>query len=704
MLERPIHNTVNSKVKRTSKRAKIATICVISLFSIVLRANPSSIAGIQTAQESTVEKNNVYSVIFFEQYQPQNALDMIKRLPGFSFDGGDNNRGFGGNAGNVLIDGSRPTSKSGGLSGALSRIPAAQVDHIEIIRGGIGASEASGQSIVANVNRKNDGTTGTWAAKLRRAPDGNTEPNIEATLTTTLGQWNSAFDVDIGGNPGYRSAIIENREANGELISASDEVFENTGRWVFANGEGSTKMESGTLTINARLGADKHAQDTTRDIYKLHLPDGSPRDEYQSIVEDRRFKMAELGVDWVNNNDDWKLHLIGLGVVNDRHYENRVDYQDFVVPESYFSNFENDSLKTEYIARGTYGFTGEQKFKPEYGVEFANNRLDKDSLFLENGENTDLNGSNVVVEELRSEIFATFVYQLNSEITVEGGITGEFSRIEVSGEVQNKQDYQFLKPRLSATYKIAPSSQIVIEAVREVEQLNFNDFAASNQAQDGTIISGNPDLAPETSDQLSATYDWSFSEKGSLSINGYHQWQHEVLQQIVLPTGDNGIGNAGEATFWGVETDINLPLDGILKNSLIEINHRFRRSSYDDPISGENRPVNDRTPLFFGFKLRQDLVEQQVSWGIEYSGSFTDEFYTVDEKITFSGNNRLNAFIETSRYFGVKMQLEVRHVNTGDYTRSRTIYDGNRANEIEETEVAYRHRKPELKLSVWGTF
>ena len=70
---------------------------------------------------------------------------MVERLPGFTFDEGSSDRGFGANAGNVLIDGARPTAKSGGLSAALKRIPADQVEKIEIIRGGVGGGEAAGQ-------------------------------------------------------------------------------------------------------------------------------------------------------------------------------------------------------------------------------------------------------------------------------------------------------------------------------------------------------------------------------------------------------------------------------------------------------------------------------------------------------------------------------------------------------------------------------
>ena len=49
-----------------------------------------------------------YPPAFFAQYQPGNAMDMVDRIPGFTFDSGSGVRGYEGSAGNVLIDGARP--------------------------------------------------------------------------------------------------------------------------------------------------------------------------------------------------------------------------------------------------------------------------------------------------------------------------------------------------------------------------------------------------------------------------------------------------------------------------------------------------------------------------------------------------------------------------------------------------------------------
>ncbi|WP_371514774.1 Plug domain-containing protein [Brevundimonas denitrificans] len=77
---------------------------------------------------------------FFADQNPNTALDMVNRVPGFSLDDGDGSRGFEGAVGNVLINGSRPASKNDLGSSVLSRTLATQVVRIELIRGARRAS------------------------------------------------------------------------------------------------------------------------------------------------------------------------------------------------------------------------------------------------------------------------------------------------------------------------------------------------------------------------------------------------------------------------------------------------------------------------------------------------------------------------------------------------------------------------------------
>jgi hypothetical protein len=98
-----------------------------------------------------------YPPEFFASFAPGNAFEMLARLPGFAFNGGAELRGFEGAAGNVLIDGERPASKSDDLESILRRIPFSQVERIDLIRGGAPGIDMQGQSVIANVARKSGG-------------------------------------------------------------------------------------------------------------------------------------------------------------------------------------------------------------------------------------------------------------------------------------------------------------------------------------------------------------------------------------------------------------------------------------------------------------------------------------------------------------------------------------------------------------------
>ena len=58
---------------------------------------------------------------FVADQNPNSALDMVNRVPGFSLEDGDGSRGFEGAVGNVLINGSRPASKNDLGSSVLGR-------------------------------------------------------------------------------------------------------------------------------------------------------------------------------------------------------------------------------------------------------------------------------------------------------------------------------------------------------------------------------------------------------------------------------------------------------------------------------------------------------------------------------------------------------------------------------------------------------
>ncbi|MFT4926847.1 MAG: hypothetical protein ACI8WB_002946 [Phenylobacterium sp.] len=687
--------------RRATARGALFIGCLLMLPQATLAQQTSS--SVVKTTDAVVYPDN-----FFAQYQPRNALEMIERLPGFSFDEGDDGRGFGSNAGNVLIDGARPTAKSGGLKGVLTRIPAGQVLRIEVMRGGISAGEAEGQSIIANVIRSKNLTTGNWTLRTRQAGSSSVQPNFETTISTQMGLWETSFGADVGADPMHRSALIENRGADNRLSSGTRESSDSIKRFGYVNGEGARQVANGKLTLNGLFSSSVWKNDLSRDIFRDQLPDGGAPDLFRSFNEKQKVNEAELGIDWSGVEDHWKLHLIALGQVNDERYDYEFRDQNNSDGEP-DSVFVQDGLKTEYVLRTTYGEVGSAQFKPEFGVEVANNRLDTGAIFIESNITTPVPGSDVVIQEWRGETFATFVYEASSALSVEGGVTVEFSQIKVTGAADKEQTFKFIKPRLSSTYKFDDDISLTFEAQRRVGQLDFSDFATSAQAEDDRTTSGNPQLAPDQTTELSMTFDWSFNERGSLKMTAFREWRSDILEQIELPADDQGfvgqgLGNAGKAQTWGLLTELNMPLDYVLPNGLIQINYRLRGSHFDDPIIQADRSISNYTPDYLRFEFRQDLTEQQWAWGISYKGSFRYNRYLVDEIQSNEANHRYNFFIETTRFFGVKTQFFIENANTTRLPRTRMFYDGTRAGAFVGSEIAKRKNRAAFLLSFFGTF
>ena len=98
-----------------------------------------------TAPAGSEVSTQSFEPAYFVRYAPNNALDMVQQVPGFSVQEGDNVRGFGGAAGNILVNGERPSTKTG-LAALLTRIPVASVIRIELVTGVSATLDMRGQT------------------------------------------------------------------------------------------------------------------------------------------------------------------------------------------------------------------------------------------------------------------------------------------------------------------------------------------------------------------------------------------------------------------------------------------------------------------------------------------------------------------------------------------------------------------------------
>ncbi|RYG30828.1 MAG: hypothetical protein EON93_14060, partial [Burkholderiales bacterium] len=110
-----------------------------------------------------------FDAAFFKQYNPITAADMVSRVPGFVIADGEVVRGFAASAGNVLVNGERPSSKVL-LSEQLKRITADSVLKVELISGSASNVDVRGQTQLVNVvlkQAKPGGSPVAYVAEIR---------------------------------------------------------------------------------------------------------------------------------------------------------------------------------------------------------------------------------------------------------------------------------------------------------------------------------------------------------------------------------------------------------------------------------------------------------------------------------------------------------------------------------------------------------
>ena len=212
-----------------------------------------------------------YPAGFFSRYQPNTALEMVDQVPGFQLDDGTDQRGFGAAIGNVLINDRYPSAKQDTPTQILQRIPASQVQRIELIRGQVREIDLLGRPVVLNIVLAQDTPAAIrWEAGLRKnfslAP---LAPNGGISLSDRVGEMTYNVGVDARraafGDPGTRDIY----DGAGTLLERR--IEDHVGKGFNANAYLTASAEVGEtlLQFNSTLGFEY--RDET--LNTLNLPE-----------------------------------------------------------------------------------------------------------------------------------------------------------------------------------------------------------------------------------------------------------------------------------------------------------------------------------------------------------------------------------------------------------------------------------------------
>jgi hypothetical protein len=183
----------------------LGSVSLIGLAAAMPLAAQVTPPGTDPAIAGPTQRTTVYEADFFTAFAPRTALDIVRRVPGFTLDEGDVDvRGFGGAAGNIVINGVRPSSKAESLETTLARIPASSVVRVEVGPGDLYGAAYSGKSQVLDVILSAEGgTSGNATLSGRRVYTGRITPNAAGSVMIKRGASSISLSAATEHNYGF---------------------------------------------------------------------------------------------------------------------------------------------------------------------------------------------------------------------------------------------------------------------------------------------------------------------------------------------------------------------------------------------------------------------------------------------------------------------------------------------------------------------
>jgi len=594
---------------------------LISLFVLAQAVAPAS-TTVEAVQPAAVSS---YPPAFFAGQNVNNALDMVNRLPGFTLDTGASVRGFEGAAGNVLIDGLRPASKTDALDSILQRIPLSKVDHIDVIRGGAPGIDMQGKTVIANVIlKKGGGTRGLLAVSEYHVDHHRDFGGLRAEGSGSLGggrTWEASLHAGSGPDDGVdtgRSVLIHADGRPTDVARLDSQGFDNS---ISITGALETPLAGGRLRVNGLWDADKFKEPET-DRFSAPVPDIQRFNFVQKNAD------MELGGRFSRKfGAATDLELVGIYTSKDRDTDSTSDV------DGSFSDFFNNRHSTEAIARAVGKHRFGDKFSVELGGEYADNKLDSRTRFTVDGVDQALPAANVQVEEKRRQAFAKGSWRPTPKWTLDGALGYESSDISSRGDVTLAKSLQFAKPRLAVSWTPVPATQLRLRFERVVGQLNFNDFVASSNLTNAVgVTAGNPNLNPEQDWVSEAAIEQRVWKGASLILTGRHSKITDAIDRGPVFASDGTVfdtpTNIGSGTKDELILDFTLPFDQLgWKGALLKGEMTKRWSAVTDPTTGRQRAISNLHPTDWNVSFNQDLPRWKFSTGVDLFGGFSQTAY-----------------------------------------------------------------------------
>ncbi len=654
--------------------------------------------GAIAAQAPGADGRTVYDAAYFARFAPSNALQMVRRVPGFTLELGNQEvRGFGQAAGNAVVNGQRPSSKSDTLETVLARIPASRVARLEIGPGDLFGSEFAGKPQVVNVVTTGaGGLAGTFNGQLRRTYTGRVEPDVAVSALLRRGK--SSFNASAG----YQ-ALPTTEEGfdritalpGGSLIELREKVNRIADRTAFVSGGWAHDGgDNRTAHLNFRVSQNWFELGQTNDVFPAG---GTVRDDRLTQDYDRRD--YELGGDITRPLRGGGLKLVGLATRRQRH---NVDTSLNRVRSEVIGGFiqDLDNQRDERVLRLAWNRSNLGGWSVETGVEGVLNKLDSDVNFsrLNTGGGQiriDLPVDQAVVKEYRGEAFVNAGKALSKALRLDMGLTYEASRLTVSGDAEAERVLKFLKPKASLDYRDESGWHTQLSIARTVAQLNFDDFISTAELANDRVNGGNADLVPQRAWEILATLEQPILGDGMVKIQAGYNRISLVQDRIPTPEGFDAPGNLGNGRMLILKSTIDAPLTRLgIKGGRLTVNSSLIDTSVEDPYTFRKRYFSGFSLYSADASFRQDLGKW--AYGATFFVNAPTFFFRQNEiDRPFSDNPYVTAFVEYRPSPKTTITLSLDNAIDSSAFRGRTFFTPDRRTPFPD-QFELRHRNKHI--------
>jgi outer membrane receptor for ferrienterochelin and colicins len=721
-----------------SRTSLILTISALTLLksSIVLAQNTPT-----TADDSTV----TYPAAYFEQYEPFSVSDMLDRIPGINMartigsqtggtsgstsgpgsSQGSDRRGLGLGGDQVMINGRRITGKENEGNSQLSRIPANQVERIEIIRGTSGNLDVRGGNQVINIVLTESESRSSVAYEIStdQFHDGEIKPGAKISLSGQQGAFDYLLSAETSTRweyrRGFETSILADGSSN-DMINRDQTTDQQP--LTLSTNLGYQFSNNDLVHFNAQFNQSDAPVDERRRITNFLASPPSVNLQFDDISSESDF--WETGGDYEHtfaNGNRWKSLFIVNRKEDDRLKE-RFDIDNNSSKDLYLGNFNRYQ---ERILRSSYSMNLSQTQDFEFGIERAQTILDSDlklgmstatgAVSAEFGGLTPITSSNATVEEIRLEVFAIHNWQINSRMSLESTLIVEQSEIKQSGDISKKRDFDFVRPKLDYRFDITPSLQFRATVEKDVAQLSFNDFTTniSTSDDDQNAVAGNPDLRQEQSWRYDLNLEYRFNnDNGVLNTNLFYHDLEDVIDKIDVSTTTSIIsanGNLGDGERFGGSIDASLRLGMFdLPQLLVTSRVDVEDSNVTDPFLGIERRIIRQGRGRYRYGFRHDLTRFNLNYGVDVSGSFEggSRVHDIDKIEDYNNDDFLVAFVEMQGWGGFTYRFEATNIHESVRCRFRTRYINGTigTGTLSEIEDSCSHAGEQYGIKIRATF